>query len=67
MPWTRKAAVKRTVTRINKMRAAVIAGSTQIAGDWSDQDEYICRLCDNLISALSEGLAPISEALDEDK
>lgn len=61
--WSRNAAVKRTRTRINKMRGAVIANATDIAGDWSDQDRYIVSLCDDLISSISTGLAALAESL----
>lgn len=64
--WSRKAAVKRTRKRLNKIRGAVLAGAIDIAGDWSDQDQYICTLCDELTAALSERIAAITEALEEE-
>lgn len=64
--WKRSSAVKRTRTRLNKIRGAVLAGTIDIAGDWSDQDQYICRLCDEMVAAMSEQIAAISEALELD-
>lgn len=64
--WTRKAAVARTKKRINKMRGAIIVGTIDIAGDWSDQDQYICGLCDEFAAAMSEQIAKLSEALEEE-
>ncbi len=63
--WKRAAAVKRTKRRLNKIRGAVLAGATEIAGDWSDQDLYICNLCDELLAAISEKIVPITEAMEE--
>lgn len=63
--WTHKAAVARTHRRLKVLKRKVDELTVAIAGDWSDEDQYMCKQVDDLKTTVEALVAKIAEDMDE--
>lgn len=63
--WTPKLARARTLRRIKAFENALAKFAQETAYEWSDENQYIVNMCDDISQQFEEPLNDLREAMDQ--